>query len=103
MSNVGLGFYSPNEVRLSFCGCCLDVDFSDAEVSRLIVIEPAIRQALARIVATHRMPRIDWAELRVLLETQGLDLRAEIARSWAKPGRIYHRPEGFAHEGNPTA
>src|SRR5690349_16917793 len=85
MSNVGLGFYVPNQVRLTFGGRCLDVDFSDAEVCRLIVIELAIRQALRAIVATHDSSQITWDDLRGLLEAQGLDIRREILRNLAKP------------------
>ncbi|MGG5819680.1 hypothetical protein [Falsiroseomonas sp. HW251] len=85
MSNVGLGFYVPNQVRLTFHGRSVDVDFSDAGVSRLIVIEPVIRQALPLIVAAHDSRQMTWADLRCVLEAQGLDLRAEVARNWAEP------------------
>ncbi|MGG5823496.1 hypothetical protein [Falsiroseomonas sp. HW251] len=85
---VGLGFFTPNEVRLTFGGRQLDVDFSQADVSRLIVIEPAIRQMLPFIMSTHDHAWISWGELRSRLEDRGLNLQGEIARNRAGPAKV---------------
>jgi hypothetical protein len=104
MSNVGIGFYVPDEVQLTLGARHLTVDFSDAEVCRLIVIEPEVRYLLPQIMAGQERYRIMWADLRSLLEAQGLDLRALVVDNRAGPKQklVSRREGGFGRDGRPA-
>jgi hypothetical protein len=85
MSNVGIGLYVRNQVLLTHGTRQLTLDFNDAEVCRLIVMEPAVRQVLPKIMVEQQRHRMTWADLRLLLEAEGLDIRALIADNPAEP------------------
>ncbi len=82
----------------------MSVDFKDAEVCRLIVMEPAVRQLLPQIMVEQHRRRITWADLRLLLEAQGLDLRPLIANNRADPKQtlVSRNAGGVERRGGPA-
>jgi hypothetical protein len=81
MSTVAIGFFVPDQVFLTFGSLRLIVDFSEAEVRRVIVLEPAIRKHLLAIMLRQSGKPITWANLRLLMEERGVDVRAISVRN----------------------